>query len=66
MSARTRASVSPRQSPSSAILASISREGEAAPIASFAPLFFMVMLLSFGDLRLDAPLRSPPDTGALA
>src|ERR1700752_3181416 len=42
MRLRTRASVSPRQSPNSLILASISREGEAAPCASFASLFFMV------------------------
>src|ERR671911_423456 len=43
---RTRASVSPRQSPSSLILASISCEGESPPFASFAPLllFFMVVV----------------------
>src|SRR5271163_4583673 len=45
MRVRTRASVSPRQSPSSLILASISREGESAPFASLEPLplFFMVV-----------------------
>src|SRR6202161_2091870 len=37
----TRASVSPRQSPSSLILASISRDGESPPFPSFAPVFFM-------------------------
>src|SRR6478672_629350 len=47
MRARTRASVSPRQSPSSLILASISRGGEAPAFVSFAPLllFFTVVLL---------------------
>src|SRR3979490_147964 len=44
MRVRTRASVSPRQSLSSLILASISREGESPPFASVdpPPLFFMV------------------------
>src|SRR5262249_17592143 len=47
MSFRTRASVSPRQSLSALILASISREGEAPAFASFEPLclFFMLMLV---------------------
>ena len=49
MRLRTRASVSPRQSPSSLILASISREGESSPFASFEPLFvfFMVVVAFF-------------------
>src|ERR1700704_1261399 len=54
---RTRASVSPRQSPSSLILASISREGESPAFTSFEPLllffmagvaFFMVDLVALG------------------
>src|SRR5580704_2516483 len=42
MSIRIRASVSPRQSPNSLILASISREGESAAFSCFEPfsLFF--------------------------
>src|SRR4029434_33082 len=46
---RTRASVSPRQSLSSLILASISREGESPPFSSFEPLFlfFMMVLACF-------------------
>src|ERR1700728_3851964 len=49
MRLRTRASVSPRQSLSSLILASISREGESPPFGSFAPvlLFFMVAVAFF-------------------
>src|SRR5471032_3101885 len=45
MRIRTRASVSPRQSLSSLILASISSEGESPPFASFEalPVFFMVV-----------------------
>src|SRR3546814_14175098 len=39
MRARTRASVSPRQSLSSALLASINREGESPSFPSFGPLF---------------------------
>src|SRR4026209_3051954 len=42
-----RASVSPRQSPSSLILASMHREGEAPPFASFAPLFFTLVAAFF-------------------
>src|SRR4249920_696423 len=42
MRLRTRASVSPRQSPSSLIRASICREGE-FPFPSFAPLFRFFM-----------------------
>src|SRR5688572_10896486 len=51
MTARTRASVSPLQSLSSLILASISREGESAPVASFAPLvvFFAAGVAFFMD-----------------
>ena len=50
---RTRASVSPRQSPSSLIRPSISRDGELPPFASFAALvgFFMVVA-SWLRLRL--------------
>src|SRR5207237_5753130 len=46
MRMRTRASVSPRQSLSSLILASISREGEFPPFPSFGllPLCFMVVV----------------------
>src|ERR1700683_5391551 len=46
MSFRARASVSPRQSPSSLILPSISREGESPPFASFTPIcvFFMLVV----------------------
>src|SRR5712671_3841247 len=44
MRVRTRASVSPRQSLSSLILASISREGE-SPVPSFAPLFIFFMVV---------------------
>src|SRR4051812_20671904 len=49
MRARTRASVSPRQSLSSLILESISREGESPPFAPFEPLllFFMVVVAFF-------------------
>src|SRR5215510_4731561 len=49
MRVRTRASVSPRQSLSSLILASISREGDSPPFSSFAPLllFFMVVVAFF-------------------
>ncbi len=43
MRLRTRASVSPRQSPSSLIRASISREGEAPSLAFVAALFVFFM-----------------------
>src|SRR6266478_4760679 len=48
MRIRTRASVSPRQSLSSLILASISREEESPPFPSFGPLFadFLDVLLA--------------------
>src|SRR5262245_58801249 len=48
MTIRSRASISPRQSLSSLILASISREGECPAFPSFGPLvlFFMVVSLS--------------------
>src|SRR5712691_2945481 len=60
MRIRTRASVSPRQSPSSLILASISREGESPPFPSFEPLFlfFMVVSLSSWLLSLARHLRA--------
>src|SRR6266581_8290779 len=56
MSVRTRASVSPRQSPSSLILASISREGESPPFPSFEPLFFTIVVAFF--MVAVAPLTS--------
>jgi hypothetical protein len=43
---RTRASVSPRQSPSSSMRASISWEGESAAFPSFEPLFVFFMVVS--------------------
>src|SRR6478736_683102 len=45
MRLRTRASVSPRQSPSAAILASISREEEAPPFPSFEVVLLFMGLL---------------------
>src|SRR6266550_4004337 len=56
MRARTRASVSPRQSLSSLILASISREGESPAFASFEPLFIFFSVVSVSlliDFGLD-------------
>src|SRR5262249_44686081 len=47
MIARTRASVSPRQSPNAAIFASISRVGEAPPLASFEPLLLFMDVAAF-------------------
>src|ERR1700733_7730681 len=47
MSALTRASVSPRQSLSSLILASISAEGESPPFSSFAPLSLFFIVVAF-------------------
>src|SRR5580700_1037566 len=47
MRLRTRAKVSPRQSPSSLILASICREGKSPPFASFAPLIFFMVAIAF-------------------
>src|SRR5947209_18728851 len=44
MRARMRASASPRQSPSSLILASISREGEAPSFPSFEPLLLFTVV----------------------
>src|SRR5437588_8521217 len=49
ISARTRASVSPRQSPSSSILASIMSEGD---LPFGIGTFFMSLGLDVGDLRL--------------
>src|SRR5262245_63710201 len=43
MRLRTRASISPRQSLSSLILASMSREGEIPPCPAFEPLFLFFM-----------------------
>src|SRR5438445_6009636 len=64
MRSRTRASISPRQSSSSLILASISREGESPAFSSVAPLFvfFMVLLLSSWSL---SPGRSHSFAGQL-
>src|SRR2546427_7064978 len=45
MRIRTRASVSPRQSLSSLILASISPEGESPPFPSVEPLFLVFMVV---------------------
>src|SRR3954462_7487909 len=45
MRIRIRASVSPRQSLSSLILASISAEGESPPFPCFEPLFVFFMVL---------------------
>src|SRR5215475_11881951 len=45
MRLRTRASVSPRQSLSSLILASISREAESPPFPSVAPLVLVFMVV---------------------
>src|SRR3954451_11088037 len=68
MSSRTRASVSPRQSLSSLILASIGGEGESSPVPSSEPLFlfFMVVVAFFAGHscvaggRLDlAPATGP-------
>src|SRR4051812_30256999 len=44
MTIRTRASISPRQSFSSLILASISREGDSSPFFSFEPLLVVFMV----------------------
>src|SRR5262249_49389926 len=53
MSARTRASISPRQSPSSSILLSISRDGAFSAFAAFAPAVrFLVAVVAFFMLRL--------------
>jgi hypothetical protein len=46
MTLRTRASVSPRQSFSAAILASISRAGESPPFPSVEALFLFIMVVS--------------------
>src|SRR5215510_487884 len=51
MRLRTRASVSPRQSPSSLILVSISREG----VPSFEPLLLFFMVIAF--LIVEADIR---------
>src|SRR5712691_2564764 len=56
MRLRTRASVSPRQSLSSLILASISPEGESPPFPSSAPLLLVFMVMSVSlliDFGLD-------------
>src|ERR1700730_13936963 len=47
MRLRTRASISPRQSPNSLIRPSISREAEAPPFPSFAPVFVFFMAVAF-------------------
>src|SRR5436309_8903876 len=60
MSIRTRASVSPRQSPSSLILASISREAESPPLPSFEPLFLFFMVVVASLLSDGASPAAPP------
>src|SRR4051812_39623090 len=58
MIVRIRASISPRQSASSLILASISREGESP--ASFAPLLLVVVLVAaFFMIVPPGPVRLP-------
>src|SRR5207248_7975118 len=52
MSIRIRASVSPRQSLSSLILASIRREGESPPFPSSTPLFVFFMVVSLSSWLL--------------
>src|SRR5258708_2149979 len=67
MRSRTRASVSPRQSPSSLILASISREGESPPVPSVEPRFFIVVVAFFKVIpNLAPPRRSHSFAGQLA
>ncbi|EGE56530.1 hypothetical protein RHECNPAF_6420079 [Rhizobium etli CNPAF512] len=72
ISARTRASVSPRQSLSSSILASISWEGEASPAPCSELLFFMLAVTFFMIVSLHWPqmsvtsLRSHPLSGQSA
>src|SRR5882757_5059107 len=63
MSVRTRASVSPRQSPSSLILASISREGESPAVASFEPLFFMLVAFFMVVVARHSSIESSPSSG---
>src|ERR1700684_4189440 len=62
-----RASVSPRQSPTPWILASISCEGESPSPASLAPLFAFVMvgILSFGHAARRLPARRDAAPGPL-
>src|SRR5207244_7634408 len=56
MRIRIRASVSPRQSLSSLILASIRREGESPPLPSFEPLFvFFIVVVAFFMLIVARP-----------
>jgi hypothetical protein len=50
MSFRTRASVSPRQSLSFLIRASMSRDGESPPFPSFAPFFLFSMVLPLAQM----------------
>src|SRR5688572_8990156 len=45
MSARTRASIAPRQSPSSLMRASIRREGESSPFPAFKPLLLFGLVV---------------------
>src|SRR5580700_10869413 len=60
MRVRTRASASPRQSPSSLILASISREGEAPASPSFPPLLLFFMAVEASRQRPFIPTQSSP------
>src|SRR5262252_3275499 len=64
MIARTRASVSPRQSPSSLILASISREGDGDGGSSRPPRFGLLRVLNFFMAGLAFLLLGPIRHGA--
>src|SRR4051794_12527537 len=67
ISIRTRASVSPRQSPSSLILASISREGESSAFPCVEPLFvFFMMVVAFVMVVVSRRIRSHSFAGRLA
>src|SRR5262245_4676909 len=58
MRIRTRASVSPRQSPSSLILASISREAEFSPFPSFEPFLSFMNFVAFFIVVVARPLAA--------
>src|SRR5262247_427067 len=56
MRVRIRASISPRQSFSSLIRASINRAGESPPLPSLEPLFFIVVVAFFMVISGPVPL----------